>query len=139
MWLLTFLFALRVGGQALQYGAPQFFLPEFDDFQGSSLPYGFLLLCQLIILAVMAYYSRRVWVGSLLPQSGAGMMLGGLGALYLFVSVGRIAIALLVPGAAPWFRAWIPAAFHLVLALYVLTLAFYHVVESRPPHGRTAK
>ena len=60
LWLLTMAFAMRVLGQALQRWAPQPFLPPFDGFQGSNLPYGLLLSVQLVILVVMMIVSRRV-------------------------------------------------------------------------------
>jgi hypothetical protein len=135
MWSLTLLFALRVVGQAIQFWVPQRFLPPVDDFQGSSLPYWVLLLSQLVILALMIHYTRRVQGRSLVPERRAGTILARLGGVYMAVSLGRIAIALLVSDSAPWFTAWIPAVFHVVLAWFVLTLASYHVVESRPQHG----
>jgi hypothetical protein len=38
-------------------------------------------------------------------------------------ALGRIGIGLAVPAAPDWFRTWIPAAFHVVLAAFVLALA----------------
>jgi hypothetical protein len=86
LWFLTFLFALRVAGQAIQRWAPQSFLPPFDAFQGSNLPYFVLLGSQIVTLGAM-----------------------------------RSATC----GAPAWFSTWIPAAFHLVLAGYVLALGCY--------------
>jgi uncharacterized membrane protein len=37
----------------------------------------------------------------------------------------RIVVGLALPDAPPWFRTWIPALFHLVLAGFVLVLALY--------------
>jgi hypothetical protein len=135
MGSLTLLFALRVAGQAIQFWVPQRFLPAFEDFQGSGLPYWLLLSSQLVILLLMAHYTRRVGLRALVPQRRAGMVLAGLGGLYLAVSLIRIAVALLISDATAWFTAWIPAVLHVALALFVLTLAFYHVVESRSQHG----
>lgn len=108
------------------------FLPPFEEFQGSDLPYGILLFSQLIILAAMAHYTWRLRAGTLQPSQGAGMVLAWFGGVYMTVAVSRIAIGLLVPGASHWFTAWIPALLHVVLAAFVVTLAHYHVVESRP-------
>jgi hypothetical protein len=129
---LTALFALRVAAQAIQCWAPQPFLPPFDEFQGSALPYGILLSSQLIILAAMAHCTLRVRAGTLRPARRAGNVLAWLGGVYMGVSLFRIAIGLTVPGAGPWFSAWIPATLHVVLAAFVVTLAYYHVVESLP-------
>jgi len=115
---LTFLFALRVAGQAIQRWAPQPWLPEFGAFQGSNLSYPLLLATQLLILAAMGFYALR-------PPRGprAGRILLWLGGLYMAGSITRIVVGLTVPSAPAWFSTWIPALFHLVLAGYVLALA----------------
>jgi len=126
LWMLTVLFAMRVFGQALQRWAPQPFLPPFDAFQGSNLPYWLLLSVQLVILVVMIVVARRVQTGSLAPSARAGTVLALVGWIYMTLSVGRIAVGLSAPAAPAWFSTWIPAVFHVVLAAYVLTLAYYH-------------
>lgn len=130
LWSLTLLFVLRVLGQAIQYWAPWEYLPPFNDFQGSNLSYPVLLTSQLVILAVMAYFSWRTHAGLLVPSRRGGIILAWLGGTYMTMSAGRLAIGIFVPGAPSWFTAWIPAVFHLVLAAYVLTLAAYHLVRS---------
>jgi hypothetical protein len=126
LWLLTLAFALRVFGQALQRWAPQPFLPPFDAFQGSNLPYWLLLSVQLVILVVMTVVCRRVQTGSLAPSARAGTLLMWAGWTYMIVSAGRIVVGVSWPAAPAWFSTWIPAVFHVVLAAYVLTLAYYH-------------
>lgn len=118
LWFLTFLFALRVAGQAMQRWAPQSFLPPFDAFQGSDLPYPILLGSQIVILGVMAFCNLR-------PPS-ARRALTWLGSFYMAGSLARIVVGLAVPGAPAWFSTWIPAVFHVVLAAYVLALAGFH-------------
>jgi hypothetical protein len=127
--LLTVLFAMRVAGQAVQEWRPLAFLPPSAAFQGSDLPYGLLLSSQLAILAVMAYVSARV--GRMARRPRLGRWLLAAGGLYMAVALGRIAVGLLVPAAAPWFRAWIPAFFHVVLAGFVLAVSVYHL--RKPP------
>jgi hypothetical protein len=126
LWALSFLFALRVLGQAVQHWAPQRLLPAFDEFQGSSLPYWFLLSAQILILAAMALFSWRVQAGTLAPGPRAARVLAWGGGIYMAGSLARIAVGLAVPAAPDWFRTWIPAIFHVVLAAFVLTLAVYH-------------
>jgi hypothetical protein len=126
LWALTALFAARVAGQALQRWTPQPFLPPADAFQGSNLPYPALLFAQLVILAVMIAVAWRVQRGVMARNPGAGRVLGWLGAAYMAFALGRIAIGLSMPGAPDWFRTWIPAFFHVVLAGYVLTVSLYH-------------
>jgi hypothetical protein len=113
--LLTLLFSLRVAGQAIQLWAPQPWLPPFDAFQGSNLPYPFLLASQIVILGVMVYCNVRR------PRGGRAIRWFGI--IYMAGSLARIAIGVAVPSAPAWFSTWIPAAFHVVLAGYVLTLA----------------
>ena len=109
---------MRVAGQAIQQWAPQSFLPPFAAFQGSNLPYPVLLASQVLILGVMIFCNLR-------PPAGmrSGSVLLWLGYIYMSGSLLRIAVGVTVPPAPAWFSAWIPAAFHVVLAGYVLTLA----------------
>ena len=132
LWLLAILFAMRVFGQALQLWAPQPFLPPFDVFQGSNLPYWLLLPVQVLILSVMITFARRVQTGSLALRVRPGTVLTWAGWIYMTVSVARIVVGLSTPAAPAWFSTWIPAVFHVVLAAYVLTLAYYHRCGSRP-------
>jgi hypothetical protein len=135
LWTLTALFAARVSGQALQHWAPLPFLPAFDEFQGSRLPYGFLLVTQLLILGLMARTTWRIQFRRLTPRNGTGRLLWWAGWVYLAGSVARLAAGLALPGAHPWFRAWIPAVFHLVLAGFVLLVACHHLRAS-PSAGK---
>jgi hypothetical protein len=123
LWLLTILFSLRVAGQAIQRWAPQSWLPPFDAFQGSSLPYGVLLASQLVILAAMAWFAFHI------PKPRRLLLWAG--GVYMAGSLARIAVGLLVPNAPAWFSTWIPASFHVVLAAYLLTLAHHHRYNAR--------
>ena len=127
---LTALFAARVLAQAIQYVHPIETLPPFQAFQGSALPYGVLLPAQLIILGAMHTSTLAVAQGAYLPRPRLARFLAWFGGLYLTGSVLRLCIGILVPDAAPWFHAWIPAAFHLVLASFVLVLADCHRLQS---------
>src|SRR2546428_5757236 len=126
LWLLSSLFAARVLGKAVQRWAPQNFLPEFYAFQGSNLPYWLLLSAQLLILAAMVFASLRVQTGRLALGRRAGTVTAWAGGIYMAVALVRIVVGLAVPAAPDWFRAWIPAIFHVVLAAFVLSLALYH-------------
>ena len=126
LWAFSFLFAVRVLGQALQRWAPQSFLPSFGEFQGSALPYWFLLSAQVLILAAMTLISWRVQAGMLAPSPRVASVLAWAGGIYMTVSLARIAVGLAVPAAPDWFRTWIPAVYHVVLAGFVLTLGVYH-------------
>jgi hypothetical protein len=126
---LCVLFALRVVGQAVQRWLPLSFLPPSDAFQGSGLPYGLLLAIQLVILALMFGITSRVYGGALRKSARAARRLGWIGCIYMGASLARLAIGIVWDQAPAWFTAWIPGAFHVVLAAFVLTLAAYHALE----------
>lgn len=115
LWFLTFLFSLRVAGQAIQRWAPQPWLPPFDAFQGSHLPYSVLLGSQVLILSAMVFCNLR--------RPAGGRALFWIGVIYMTGSLARIVIGLTVPDAHSWFHAWISGVFHIVLAAYLLVLA----------------
>ncbi len=127
LYLLASLFLMRLAGQAVQYWFPLGFLPAFGDFQGSSLPYVLLLPIQLLILVFMYWTAWRLGRGKLLPNGRVGRWLIALGVIYMAGSVTRIIIGMTVADAAAWFTSWIPAVFHVVLAVFVLTLAIFHL------------
>jgi len=131
LWMFSFLFGLRVLGQAVQRWRPQPFLPPFHAFQGSSLPYWLLLSFQLVILFIMVRLTWRMRCAVLVPSVRAGKVLLWAGCIYMVVSLGRIIIGATLPDAPAWFSTWIPAAFHVVLAAFVLTLGLFHQRESR--------
>jgi hypothetical protein len=126
LWTLSFLFALRVLAQALQRCLPQSFLPPFGQFQGSNLPYPVLLSAQTLILAAMLRYSWKAQRAGLTASRRMTKTLFWCGTIYMSGSVARIAIGLTISAVPPWFSAWISAVFHLVLAAFVLTLAWIH-------------
>jgi hypothetical protein len=135
LWGLTLLFALRVLGQAIQRWMPQEFLPPFESFKGSALPYWFLLCAQILILSVMARVSRRVQTGALTPNRRSGTILLWAGAVYMIVALGRLALGLIATGMPAWFHAWIPAIWHVVLASFVLVISRFHRRESAQPRA----
>jgi hypothetical protein len=124
--VLTALFATRVAGQAIQRWMPQGFLPQVGAFQGSNLPYWLLLSSQLVILALMVRVCLRMQRRTLVRTPRAGLVLAWLGGIYMALALGRIAAGLAIPDAHAWFRAWIPAFFHIVLAAFVLAVSLYH-------------
>lgn len=134
-WSLSALFAARVLGQAVQRWMPQPFLPPFEAFQGSKLPYWLLLSFQLLILGLMVRVAWRVQTDRLVPGRRAGLWLAWPGAAYMVFALGRIAIGLAVPDAHAWFKTWIPAFFHLVLAGFVLAVSLYHLSGTTPTRG----
>jgi hypothetical protein len=122
---LTGLFASRVVAQAIQRWYPLEALPPFHMFQGGSMPYEYLIAVQIALLAWMGIATRRVSAGQP-PRHAAAQVLTWFGAIYMAGSLARILVGMSIADAPAWFTAWIPAAFHIVLAGFVLTLAQYH-------------
>jgi hypothetical protein len=129
---LTALFAGRVIAQVLQRGSPVSWLPPFEAFQGSDLPYAVLLTSQLVLLALMVGVTLRVAVRPQRAHALVARVLAWVGGLYMGGSLARIVLGLTLNDAPPWFTAWISAVFHLVLAAFVLTLAAYYNAPRRP-------
>lgn len=126
LWAFTLLFMARVLGQMIQRWLPQPWLPPFESFQGSGLPYWLLLSAQAAILIAMARYAWRAHAGRFLAQRRTGSVLFWFGSIYMAGSLARIIVGIAIPSAPAWFSTWIPAIFHVVLAGYVLTLASCH-------------
>lgn len=125
--VLTALITLRVLAQVIQAMQPTTLLPPFTAFEGSLLPYAVLLPLQVLVVIVLSQVTLAVASGAVPPQPTRGVQLLAGGGLYAAVCISRIVVGLAWPEAPAWFRAWIPAATHLLLASYVLTLATYHL------------
>lgn len=126
-WLLflTALFVLRVVGQLVQAIGPVSFLPPFDDFQGSTLPYGALLGAQLAIIAVQVEILRRVRTDSIRPRAWQHRACFALGGVYFTVMAFRLVAGTTFLADNAWFSKSIPAFFHVVLASFLLALGHY--------------
>ena len=77
---LTALFVLRVLAQAVQWVGPVPFLPSFDAWQGSALPYPLLLATQVAIIALLVRVLFLVRADAVRPASwkhNACFILGG--------------------------------------------------------------
>lgn len=120
LWLLLFLFALRVLGQLLVVAGMAPFLPPMDEWQSGLLPYPLLLASQIVILAILAtvcvQFSRRR--GFFVRRNASlAMPLWIVGWIYAIGMVVRYALLR---------RDIIPVIFHIVLASFVLIVAQYH-------------
>ena len=125
MSLLAGLFTLRVLAQLLQATYPVGFLPAFESWQGSSLPYPALVVSQVAIIAAMASVIRSVSMGGIRPVRWRYRVCFAAGSAYLAVMTFRLAAGLTFLAEVPWFSQSIPAFFHIVLALFILLLGHY--------------
>ena len=127
-WALTGLglaFLARVLGQAVQKWASVSFLPPFDDFQGSGLPYPALLTAQIAILVTTVVVAVRMRSGKSLLSPRLVVPVTVAGVIYLAVMAVRLVLGLSVLSHSWWFSTWIPTVFHLVLASKVLLISAY--------------
>ena len=112
-------------GQAVQKWAPVSFLPPFDDFQGSGLPYPALLGAQLAIVAAATAVIVRMHGGRSLISPSLIVPVAVVGTIYFAVMAVRLVLGLSVLSHSGWFSTWIPTVFHLVLAGELMLISAY--------------
>ena len=133
---LTLAFVLRVIGQAVQLWLPVGFLPPFDDWQGSSLPYPILLGAQILIILIAGWVIRRMWLGAKLIPPRLIIPVLVLGMVYFGGMAMRILMGLTLFPESDWFTSWISSALHLVLAVQVVMIGVYQHRKSRAHESR---
>lgn len=120
LWILFALFALRVLGQLLVVAGLAPFLPPMDDWQSGVLPYPLLLASQILILGVLATACVQFSRGEgffVRPQSWLATPLWIIGWIYAVGMVARYAVLR---------RDLIPVVFHVLLASFLLVVAYRH-------------
>lgn len=136
-WMLALaaLFVLRVLAQAVQWAGPVPFLPPFDTWQGSGLPYPALLASQVLIIALLARALAVVRSGSITPATWKHRACFVLGGAYFAATAFRLAAGLTFLSDVGWFAESLPALFHLVLATFVLLFGHYVYSAGRDVGG----
>lgn len=89
-------FLLRIIGQAIQRWAPQTFLPPFEAWQGSSLPYPLLLAFQVVILAALVLAISGMARGRRVLVRRVGQAVVTVGILYFIVMAARLLLGLTI-------------------------------------------
>ncbi len=136
-WMLALaaLFVLRVLAQAVQWAGPVPFLPPFDAWQGSELPYAAFLASQLLIVALLARALLVVRSQSISPASWKHRACFVLGGAYFGAMAFRLVAGLTFLSGVEWFAQSLPALFHLVLATFVLLFGHYIYSAGRNAGG----
>ena len=136
-WMLTLaaLFVLRVLAQAVQWVGPVPFLPPFDTWQGSGLPYPALLTSQVLIIALLARALLVMRSRSIRPASWKHRACFVLGGAYFAAMAFRLLAGLTFLSDVGWFADSLPALFHLVLAAFVLLFGHYVYSAGRDAGG----
>ena len=127
LWLLLALFVVRVVAQPLSLLTNSPYLPPFDAWQGSGLPYPVLLAAQLLIIAFMARTATRFGRGAVVPRYRLGVWMLVLGSVYFLTMFLRLLLGLTVFRESRWFSAYLPTTFHLILASWLLLFGHFHV------------
>ena len=120
LWTLLVLFTLRVVGQLLVAAGLAPFLPPMADWQSGLLPYPLLLASQIAILGLLATVCVHFTRGSgyfVRPHRWLATPLWIVGWIYAVGMLVRYALLR---------RDAIPVVFHIVLASFLLVVAYYH-------------
>ena len=129
--VLTGLFLIRVLAQALQLFFNLNWLPSFGTWQSGALPYQYLVIFQILILAICVKILLQFKGEYPAPNVRKGKILLILGGIYFASMIGRLVIGSIIKEGHFWFDAPLPSFFHLVLASIVLLLGYYHYKESK--------
>ncbi len=125
LWLLTGLFAFRVAAQPL--ARVWEWLPPFEAWHSATLPYGWLVFFQLLILLAMIRISLRFSRGRVRASRGVGTALLAFGGLYLGVMLTRLVLGATAMRGDAWFDRPLPTTFHLVLTGFVIAVGWHHL------------
>lgn len=121
---LAGLFLGRVVVQFIQWVSTVDFLPEFDAWQSGTLPYPALLASQLLIVAVQLTVILRLRAGRFRPGRRARQFLLAAGSIYVAAMLARLLSGQTWADGHSFLDAPLPTIFHLVLAGFVVLLAF---------------
>lgn len=123
LWLLTTIFLLRIAGQALQNQLSIEFFNSEHLWMGSGIPYPILLLSQLMILSAMFFINGLIHDDKFKLSAEQSNALRWISLVYAGVMVARLIVGYTFLEGHSWFDKPIPTLSHLMLALYLLTLA----------------
>jgi hypothetical protein len=133
--LLTFLFALRVLGQALVAFFDVTWLPAMEQWFSGLIPYPALVIIQLLMLMLMVKITGEIWRGKgtfATPRPHWSQFLIKFSAVYAAAMVLRYALTMILRPEKRWFGDVIPIVFHFVLAAFIYVLGQYHNMTAKP-------
>ena len=130
LWLFTVLLLGRVLGQLTVAACTPRWLPPMEQWQSGLLPYPVLLVCQLLVLTLMAWisfdFSRAAgpWVE---PRPRLGQVTLWWSYLYFGAMIMRYGIRMARRPDERWLGGTIPIVFHSVVAAFQWTFATFHL------------
>ena len=134
LWVLLFLFILRVAGQLLVVIGWGWFLPPMRQWYSGLLPYQYLLPAQILIIFLYGKICLSFTRGQgflVAPRRKIGRALLAFGFIYFISMVLRYPITMAIYPERRWTGGLIPIFFHLVLSAFILSLGRYHYVNCR--------
>jgi hypothetical protein len=126
----TGLFILRVFAQLTEYFIDVPFIPDYENWHSATVPYGFLLSIQLVIIWVMIRFCARIYQGVQVFSKRKGHFLVVLGFIYLSSMIIRNLLGLTIYAHIIWFNSYLPIVFHYILSLFVIGAGYMHVKNS---------
>lgn len=117
--ILVALFVCRVLVQLVQYVVDVDALPEFERWQSGALPYGVLVVLQLLIVAGQATVVRAAVTRRRLLPDRLRLPMTVAAAAYFVGMVLRLISGLTFAAGDAWLDAKLPTLFHLVLATFL--------------------
>ena len=124
--ILTSIFFVRVFLQITQFFFNVDFLPSFGTWQSGVLPYGILIVLQLIILGLSLWTIFNFKKGGPKPIRSKGKAYLIIGVAYALIMIYRLVAGMTFAKDHYWLDARLPTIFHLILASIVITLGAYH-------------
>lgn len=127
LWLLLALFGFRVGAQLVQSRVELSWLPPFEAWHSSVLPYPMLLLAQAAIVGFYGWVALAFIRGRVTPSRTSARLWLTVGWLYFGAMLLRLALGLTVLSSHGWFGSHLPTVFHLVLASFMIVAGTFHL------------
>lgn len=130
LWILLFVFVLRVIGQLLvACGWNLGFLPPMKEWHSGIMPYPWLVVSQILIIILYVKicldFSKRKGFFAM-PRRQLGKWLLIFGSIYFAAMIFRYIFRMTFNPDARWFVGTIPIFLHWVLASFLLIVGFFH-------------
>jgi len=125
--LLLLLFSFRVIAQLLQYFFNLSFLPPDESWDSNTLPYGILIIVQIIIVFSFSKIIYKIARKRIVPNLKTGYTLIVFGTLYFAIMLFRLFAGFTLLHDVKWFSYPIPSFFHLVLASFLILFGYFHL------------
>ncbi|HKR08916.1 MAG TPA: hypothetical protein VJS39_07000 [Gemmatimonadaceae bacterium] len=121
------LFVVRVLAQPLSLIIDTPLSPRFESWQSGLLPYPALVAAQLLIIVWFARTAWRFGKGDVVAHYRRGVFFLALGSLYFLFMLVRLLLGLSIMRDSRFFTSYLPTAFHLVLASWLLVYGHFHL------------